>query len=296
MTPVATVELAPTFARKLAPPIGTESISFALWESGQSREFLDRDVLPQEQQVRYFRLILLLASGLAVGLQASLLDLGLHLIWHLRFMLNDAVVHGTGSLFLQGIVFILFAVALASASSLCVSKLAVMSQGSGIPEVKSYLNGMKQPGVMDPITGLAKWIGIVLSGSSGLHAGNEGPNVHIGAIIGGFFARYGFVGGKNNPLNYEVEARNFVAAGSAAGVAGAFGAPIGGVVFAIEELISHMDSQLLLLLFVSCFVSVLVMKVIMGFIKYNLGFGELGDPIPDYFGHFEAYSLSDRSI
>ena len=46
MTPVATVELAPTFARKLAPPIGTESISFALWESGQSREFMDRDVLP----------------------------------------------------------------------------------------------------------------------------------------------------------------------------------------------------------------------------------------------------------
>lgn len=298
MTPVLTVELAPTFTRKLAPPVGTESISFGLWESAQGREFLRHDVLPKEKQLRYVRIFLMLVVGFFVGLQASFLDLGLHLLWDFRFLLNDSVVHGTSSLVLQGFVFVLFGVLFASASSLCVCKIAVMSQGSGIPEVKSYLNGIRQPGVLDPITAVAKWIGIVLSGSSGILAGNEGPNVHIGAIIGAFLCRRTMVGQSLNPQNFEVEARTAVAAGSAAGVAGAFGAPVGGVIFAVEELVSFMDPHVLLMMFIACFMSVLVMKVIMGFVKHNLGLGELGDPIPDYFGQFQDmhYNLYELPI
>ena len=56
--------------------------------------------------------------------------------------------------------------------------------GSGIPEVKSYLNGVRVPKVGNTITLVTKIFGTILSVSSGLVVGPEGPLVHIGAIVG----------------------------------------------------------------------------------------------------------------
>lgn len=59
----------------------------------------------------------------------------------------------------------------------------------------------------------------------------EGPMIHSGAIVGGSLATLWLPGlGPHSVLHYfrqDHEKRDFVAGGSAAGVAAAFGAPVG---------------------------------------------------------------------
>lgn len=77
-------------------------------------------------------------------------------------------------------------------------------------------------------------IGTIFSVSSGLAVGPEGPLVHIGAIIGSAFAR-GASGRHQWRVMGDSDFRDIVSAGAAAGLASAFGSPIGGVLFSSEE-------------------------------------------------------------
>jgi chloride channel 3/4/5 len=77
---------------------------------------------------------------------------------------------------------------------------------------------------------LTKSVGLALSVASGLSLGKEGPFVHIASCIGNIISRY-FAKYENN----EGKRREILSAASAAGVAVAFGAPIGGVLFSLEE-------------------------------------------------------------
>lgn len=58
-----------------------------------------------------------------------------------------------------------------------------LAAGSGIPEIKCYLNGLNIPRVVRAKTLLCKAVGIIFSCSSGLPLGKEGPMVHAGAVI-----------------------------------------------------------------------------------------------------------------
>jgi H+/Cl- antiporter ClcA len=68
-----------------------------------------------------------------------------------------------------------------------ISTLTVLSEplaaGSGIPEVKCYLNGLNVPGLIKMKTMWLKAIGIIFSCAAGLPIGKEGPMVHVGAVI-----------------------------------------------------------------------------------------------------------------
>ena len=58
------------------------------------------------------------------------------------------------------------------------------ASGSGIPEVKGYLNGIRIPRVFNLRTLVAKFVSGTLCCSSSLPVGPEGPIIHIGGIIG----------------------------------------------------------------------------------------------------------------
>ena len=73
---------------------------------------------------------------------------------------------------------------------------------------------------------------MVLAVSGGICGGKEGPLVHIGCIVGQmsaympfYFTRY---------FRNDFEKRKLMSVGIAAGVSAAFGAPIGGSLFAYE--------------------------------------------------------------
>jgi len=77
-----------------------------------------------------------------------------------------------------------FNLILALLSATMCLKFAPEAIGSGIPEVKAYLNGVRVKKFSSWKCLIVKIIGTILSVSSGLCIGPEGPLVHVGAIIG----------------------------------------------------------------------------------------------------------------
>ncbi len=104
-------------------------------------------------------------------------------------------------------------------------------KGSGVPEIKTILSGYVMNGYLGKWTLLIKTIGMVLGTSAGLTLGKEGPMVHVACSFGNVLSRLFPKYGRN-----EAKKREILSASAATGVAVAFGAPIGGVLFSLEEL------------------------------------------------------------
>ncbi|KAJ8521829.1 hypothetical protein ONZ45_g1532 [Pleurotus djamor] len=130
-------------------------------------------------------------------------------------------------------IYVLFAALLSFMASHLVRNLAKYAAGSGISEIKCILAGFIMQGFLGFATFAIKSITLPLVIASGLSVGKEGPSVHvaccIGSLVAGLFKRSSRSKGKM---------RDIITAASAAGVAVAFGSPIGGVLFSIEEM-SH---------------------------------------------------------
>lgn len=105
--------------------------------------------------------------------------------------------------------------------------------GSGIPEVELQLQGKLQ---LDwwPIL-WRKFIGGVLSIGSGLFLGREGPSIQLGSTIGQGVAQ-GFKASKT-------DSRVLLATGAASGLSAAFGAPLGGAMFIVEEVFHNFSPR-----------------------------------------------------
>ncbi|KAF3815777.1 hypothetical protein GH733_016316 [Mirounga leonina] len=96
--------------------------------------------------------------------------------------------------------------------------------------IKTILSGFIIRGYLGKWTLLIKTVTLVLVVSSGLSLGKEGPLVHVACCCGNFFSSLFSKYSKN-----EGKRREVLSAAAAAGVSVAFGAPIGGVLFSLEE-------------------------------------------------------------
>ncbi|KAB8772373.1 hypothetical protein FH972_026663 [Carpinus fangiana] len=136
-----------------------------------------------------------------------------------------------GGWFVRYLIFISFSVMFAACASFLVGRFAPYAKQSGIPEIKTFLGGYVIHNLMSTWTLTVKAIGLCLSVASGLWLGKEGPLVHVACCCAYFFLRF-FPTLRDN----EARKREVLSAAAAAGISVAFGAPVGGVLFSLEQL------------------------------------------------------------
>lgn len=127
--------------------------------------------------------------------------------------------------------------------------------GSGIPQVKAELAGQLQTCWWRVIA--AKIAGGVAAIGIGFSVGREGPSVQIGAMAGKGFSRL--------TGRLRTEERLLITAGSGAGLAAAFNAPLAGVVFSLEEIHKNLSVEVLLASMSAAICSDFVSAYIFGF-------------------------------
>jgi chloride channel 3/4/5 len=131
----------------------------------------------------------------------------------------------------------------------------MFAAGGGIIEVKVVASGHQFKNYLTLGIVLLKSFCVCLASGCGLPVGKEGPFVHIGAsianVVGGLFPTF-----RSN----AARRREFIAAGAGGGVAAAFGAPIGGVLFALEEIVSFFSFRSMMQTLIYGVAAVLVMK------------------------------------
>lgn len=127
--------------------------------------------------------------------------------------------------------------------------------GSGVAEVKVILSGFVLHGYLGLKVLVIKTIALILSVASGMSLGKEGPYVHVATCIGNIacrmFSKYNLNDGKR---------REVLSASAASGVAVAFGSPLGGVLFSLEEVSYYFPPKTLFRTFFCCIAAALSLK------------------------------------
>ncbi|GMI67476.1 chloride channel B [Hibiscus trionum] len=218
----------------------------------------------QVLQYIFLKWLLAFLVGLLTGLIATLINLaieniaGYKLLAIVSFIQEERYLSGLA--FFTAVNFLLTF----TAAVLCVC-FAPTAAGPGIPEIKAYLNGVDTPDMFGANTLLVKIFGSIGAVSAGLDLGKEGPLVHISCCIASLLAQ----GGPDNYrlkwrwlryFNNDRDRRDIITCGSSSGVCAAFRAPVGGVLFALEEVATWWRSALLWRTFFSTAVVVVVLR------------------------------------
>jgi CIC family chloride channel protein len=161
--------------------------------------------------------------GAVVGVVGSSFHVGVE---HLTAAWPAYLVHGLG---LSGpglyVAAALIGATMAVTSLWLVRRFAPEAGGSGVPEIEGAMEGLRTVRWHRVLP--VKFVGGLLSLSSGMVLGREGPTIHMGASIAKAAADI-------FRLPSE-DMRGLLAAGGAAGLAAAFNAPLAAVLFVIEE-------------------------------------------------------------
>jgi H+/Cl- antiporter ClcA len=314
---VNTDEIAPMHVRSpdaFKKEAAFESLDYNLVES--NLQILAQRAVPSSQKAKkrrkitLMRWILTICVGIATGTVASFINFGVKNLNLLKYGLtvsqieeafknpDDLAIHFVKPCF----VFVALNMCYVLVATLLVSFVEPVSRGSGIPEVKCYLNGVSVPRVVRFKTLACKAVGVLFSVAGGLPVGKEGPMIHSGAVVGAgvsqgrqmqqLWERLGWnytrIKKTFNAYRNDHEKRDFVACGTAAGVAAAFGAPIGGALFALEEGATHWNDFLTWRSFVCAMVSGFTLDVWMSVLNNDEKSGMLDQKGSITFGTFTS--------
>ncbi|SPO01060.1 related to chloride channel protein 3 [Cephalotrichum gorgonifer] len=185
-------------------------------------------------------------------------------------------VHAAGGKWAIGyLFFILFSVTLAFFAATLVKEYAIYAKHSGIPEVKTILGGFVIRGFLGTWTLVTKSLGLCLSVGSGMWLGKEGPLVHVACCVANFFISCSKTINEN-----EARKREVLSAAAAAGISVAFGSPIGGVLFSLEQLSYYFPDKTMWQSFVCAMTASVVLQALDPFrsgqlvlyqVKYTVG-------------------------
>jgi len=187
---------------------------------------------------------------------------------------------GSGALVLTGL-----SVGFATVAALLVAFVAPVCAGSGLPEAKGYLNGNNIPNLFNLRIFVIRVLAIILAICAGFPIGREGPMVCIGGSIGYLvvtvlatpYVRHWVKINTNAeddvPISpallldeerFLLARRIGCALGGAAGIAVAFNAPIGGILYMFEEVtVTSWPPELTFRAFVCTTVAVMLSRALL---------------------------------
>ena len=268
--------------------------------------------------------------GVAMGGAAFIVDWGIDALNDVRFLPVAASIAAGAGFWGPAARFVGVSAAFAGVAGALVSFVEPLAAGSGVAEVKTYLNGIHirglltvggrgaggegwstaaararahPPALHQIRTLVAKLAGVVFAIGGGLIAGKEGPFVHGGGIVGGGVAAAGSatlsralgrrVAAPRAAGGYfrgDADHRDFVAVGTAAGVATAFAAPVGGLLFAVEEGASFYSTSIFWRGFLATGAGVLTLHLAVEAASHP------GSLLRAHFGRFRDFGLYSDSL
>ncbi|MBK0378781.1 chloride channel protein [Mucilaginibacter segetis] len=157
-----------------------------------------------------------------------------------------------------------------------IHKFATYARGSGIPQVMAaiQISSHKTNHIVDKLLGLriiiVKVFSSLVMAIGGAAIGREGPTIQIASSV------YKIVYQLLPKWWPKIAKRNMIVTGAAAGLAAAFNTPLGGIVFAIEELTKTHFSYFKTAIFSSVIIAGLSAQAFLGPYLY-LGYPKVND-------------------
>ncbi|XP_055991198.1 H(+)/Cl(-) exchange transporter 7 [Sorex fumeus] len=235
--------------------------------------------------------------GVLTGLVACFIDIMVEKLAGLKYMLvkgNIDKFTEKGGLSFSLLLWAALNSAFVLVGSAIVAFIEPVAAGSGIPQIKCFLNGVKIPHVVRLKTLVIKVSGVILSVVGGLAVGKEGPMIHSGSVIAAGVSQGRSTSLKRDFRIFEyfrrdTEKRDFVSAGAAAGVSAAFGAPVGGVLFSLEEGASFWNQFLTWRIFFASMISTFTLNFVLSIYHGNMW--DLSSPGLINFGRFDSETM-----
>uniref|UniRef100_A0A8C0RLY6 Chloride channel protein n=1 Tax=Canis lupus familiaris TaxID=9615 RepID=A0A8C0RLY6_CANLF len=235
--------------------------------------------------------------GILTGLVACFIDIVVENVAGLKYkIVKDNIDKFTerGGLSFSLLLWAMLNSAFVLVGSAIVAFVEPVAAGSGIPQIKCFLNGVKIPHVVRLKTLVIKVSGVILSVVGGLAVGKEGPMIHSGSVIAAGISQGRSTSLKRDFKIFEyfrrdTEKRDFVSAGAAAGVSAAFGAPVGGVLFSLEEGASFWNQFLTWRIFFASMISTFTLNFVLSIYHGNIW--DLSSPGLINFGRFDTETM-----